>query len=97
VVFYVCVRVSYHKRDASESALRNICSYPWEQVVQAAYRKYPNPHNPSVVATDVVERKVFGGKILTKRLLATSWNVPFLVTKVVLPLPVMELLRLLCR
>ena len=57
-------------------------SYPWEQVVQAAYRKYPNPHSPNVVATDVVERKVVCGKISTKRILATDWNVPYLVTKV---------------
>ena len=58
------------------------CSYPWEQVVQAAYKKYPNPHNPNVVATDVVERKVCGGNISTKRILATDWNIPYLVTKV---------------
>ena len=58
------------------------CSYPWEQVVQAAYKKYPNPHSPNVVATDVVERKVNCDKIITKRILGTKWNVSYLVTKV---------------
>ena len=56
--------------------------YSWDKVVQAAYRKYPNPYNPNVIATDVVERKVYPGKIITKRLLTMSWNLPYIVKKV---------------
>lgn len=78
----------------------NLHSYPWEQVVQAAYRKYPNPYNPSVVGTDVVERDVSCGKITTKKLIATVWNLPSLVTKVDsdVSLPMIELICFLdCR
>ncbi|XP_022110483.1 PRELI domain containing protein 3A-like [Acanthaster planci] len=32
--------------------------HPWETVAKAAWRKYPNPMNNSVVGVDVVERRV---------------------------------------
>ncbi|XP_065914290.1 PRELI domain containing protein 3B-like [Dysidea avara] len=60
-----------------------VFEYPWDQVVQAAYRKYPNPYNPKVIANDVVERKVSCKKIFTKRLLTMNWNLPYLVKKIV--------------
>ena len=56
--------------------------YPWDQVVQAAYKKYPNPYNPNVIANDVVERRVSCGRIFTKRLLTMNWNLPYIVRKV---------------
>uniref|UniRef100_H2YJ16 PRELI/MSF1 domain-containing protein n=1 Tax=Ciona savignyi TaxID=51511 RepID=H2YJ16_CIOSA len=36
----------------------HIFSHPWEKVVEAALRKYPNPESPNVTGTDVFERKV---------------------------------------
>ena len=58
------------------------CSHPWEVMARAAYRKYPNPQNPSVIALDTLERRVSGGKLYSHRLFSTLWNVPPLVLKV---------------
>ena len=58
-------------------------SHPWETVVTAAWRKYPNPHNPAVIGMDVVDRKVDEQGILrSHRLLSTSWGLPGWATKV---------------
>jgi hypothetical protein len=55
--------------------------HPWETVVQAAMRKYPNPLNTAVKSTDVVEREVREDGVLTsERLLSTEWNIPNWVT-----------------
>ncbi|XP_064598930.1 PRELI domain containing protein 3B-like [Liolophura sinensis] len=52
-------------------------THPWETVVQAAWRKYPNPMNPSVVGIDVVERSVTPSGILkSHRLMSTAWGLP---------------------
>ena len=45
-------------------------------VTQAAWRKYPNPLNPSVVAIDIVDRQIKEGKLLSHRLITTQWGVP---------------------
>ena len=45
-------------------------------VTQAAWRKYPNPLNTSVVAIDIVDRKIKEGKLHSHRLLTTRWGVP---------------------
>ncbi|XP_071091686.1 PRELI domain containing protein 3B-like [Haliotis cracherodii] len=58
--------------------------HPWETVVKAAWRKYPNPMNPSVQGIDVVERQVTpDGKLKSHRLLSTSWGLSAWVTKIV--------------
>lgn len=51
-------------------------SHKWETVVQAAWRKYPNPFNPAVIGTDVVERKVENGILKSHRLMSTCWGIP---------------------
>lgn len=51
-------------------------SHPWETVAQAAWRKYPNPMNTAVVATDVVERTVVDGVLHTHRLVSSRWYFP---------------------
>ncbi|XP_022662966.1 PRELI domain containing protein 3B-like [Varroa jacobsoni] len=51
-------------------------NHPWEVVTQAAWRKYPNPLNPSVVAIDIVDRNVHGGQLHSHRLITTKWGVP---------------------
>lgn len=56
--------------------LRFHYSYPWETVVQAAWRKYPNPMNTAVVGIDVVDRKVTNGILFTHRLVMSKWKFP---------------------
>lgn len=51
-------------------------NYPWETVVQAAWRKYPNPMNTAVVGIDVVDRKVTNGILFTHRLVMSKWKFP---------------------
>ncbi|XP_018573340.1 protein slowmo [Anoplophora glabripennis] len=51
-------------------------NHPWETVATAAWRKYPNPHNPAVIGTDVVERRVVGGVLHTHRLVSSIWYFP---------------------
>ena len=62
------------------------CAYsrhPWETVVHAAWRKYPNPINPAVKGIDVLERKISkDGVLRSERILKTEWDVPSWVTSV---------------
>ncbi|KAF7275234.1 hypothetical protein GWI33_012058 [Rhynchophorus ferrugineus] len=51
-------------------------NHPWETVATAAWRKYPNPHNPAVIGTDVIERKVIDGVLHTQRLVSSVWYFP---------------------
>jgi len=52
-------------------------AHPWQTVVQAAWRKYPNPLNPAVVGIDVVDRNITNNGILkTHRLISTEWGLP---------------------
>ncbi|XP_022189623.1 protein slowmo isoform X1 [Nilaparvata lugens] len=60
-------------------------NHPWEMVCQAAWRKYPNPMNPAVIGTDVIERKVEGGVLLTHRLVSSKWGLPRWVQSIVGP------------
>ncbi|ESN93084.1 hypothetical protein HELRODRAFT_69402 [Helobdella robusta] len=58
--------------------------HPWETVVQAAWQKYPNPMNPSVVGIDTVECSVEKpGKLLMHRILSTEWGWPNWVTSLI--------------
>lgn len=54
----------------------NHFSHPWETVAHAAWRKYPNPMNPAVIGTDVVDRKVVDGVLHTHRLVSSTWYFP---------------------
>jgi len=62
-------------------------SHPWEKVVQAAWRKYPNPMNPSVTAIDVLDRRIDDqGVMHTQRLLSSGtnrWGIPQWVQSIV--------------
>ncbi|KAM5222378.1 PRELI domain containing protein 3A [Ctenodactylus gundi] len=61
----------------------HVFGHPWETVIKAAMRKYPNPMNPSVVGVDVLERGVDGrGRLHSLRLLSTEWGLPSLVTTI---------------
>lgn len=45
-------------------------------MAQAAWRKYPNPMNPAVIGTDVVDRQVVNGVLHTHRLVGSTWYFP---------------------
>ncbi|XP_062915613.1 PRELI domain containing protein 3A isoform X5 [Mobula hypostoma] len=54
--------------------------HPWETVIKAAMRKYPNPMNPNVVGVDVLERNLdTRGRLHSQRLLCTEWGIPSIV------------------
>uniref|UniRef100_A0A3B3U378 PRELI domain containing 3A n=2 Tax=Poecilia latipinna TaxID=48699 RepID=A0A3B3U378_9TELE len=58
----------------------HIFSYPWETVIKAAMRKYPNPMNPNVVGVDVLDRSLDSeGRLHSHRLLSTEWGLPSIV------------------
>ncbi|TWW79520.1 PRELI domain containing protein 3A isoform X1 [Takifugu flavidus] len=58
----------------------HVFSYPWETVIKAAMRKYPNPMNPNVIGVDVLERNLDeGGRLHSHRLLSTEWGLPAIV------------------
>ncbi|CAG12899.1 unnamed protein product, partial [Tetraodon nigroviridis] len=58
----------------------HVFSYPWETVIKAAMRKYPNPMNPNVIGVDVLERSLDeGGRLHSHRLLSTEWGLPAIV------------------
>ncbi|XP_030225925.1 PRELI domain containing protein 3A isoform X2 [Gadus morhua] len=58
----------------------HVFSYPWETVIKAAMRKYPNPMNPSVVGVDVLDRGLdTAGRLHSHRLLSTEWGLPGIV------------------
>ncbi|CAH0394662.1 unnamed protein product [Bemisia tabaci] len=60
-------------------------NHPWEKVVEAAWRKYPNPMNPAVTGIDVVDRQVSDGVLITKRLIASQWGLPGWAVSIVGP------------
>lgn len=62
-------------------------SHPWETVVQAAWRKYPNPMNTAVIGTDVVERDIKDGVLHSHRIVSSQWHFPKWVEKVSTLLP----------
>ncbi|XP_061451011.1 PRELI domain containing protein 3A isoform X1 [Rhineura floridana] len=54
--------------------------HPWDTVIKAAMRKYPNPMNPSVVGVDVLDRSLDKqGRLHSHRLLSTEWGLPSIV------------------
>ncbi|XP_076992138.1 PRELI domain containing protein 3A [Tamandua tetradactyla] len=58
----------------------HVFRHPWDTVIKAAMRKYPNPMNPCVVGVDVLERMVDGqGRLHSHRLLSTEWGLPAFV------------------
>ncbi|GCC35314.1 hypothetical protein chiPu_0013797 [Chiloscyllium punctatum] len=70
---------------SSSRVLRTVTSlfattHPWETVIKAAMRKYPNPMNPNVIGVDVLERNLdTRGRLHSHRLLSTEWGLPSIV------------------
>lgn len=53
----------------------HVFNHPWEKVVEAALRKYPNPETPNVASTDIIEREVDGeGKLQSRRIISSYWS-----------------------
>lgn len=60
-----------------ETRANHVFQHPWDTVVQAVWRKYPNPLTKSVVGTDIVERSISKeGVLQTHRLMKTKWHIP---------------------
>jgi len=58
---------------------QHIFRHPWEQVVEAALRKYPNPETPNVFSTDIVDRQIDeNGRLLSTKMITSVWNGPFM-------------------
>jgi len=60
-----------------------VFNHPWEKVTQAAWRKYPNPMNPSVGVIHVVERTVKDGGLRSHRLVGCHWGLPSWIATIV--------------
>ena len=80
------VQVSHEHRNNIQTLLideSTFHSHPWEVMVEAAYRKYPNPYNPNVKSLDILERRISSpGKLFSRRLFCTMWCLPYIVVKV---------------
>ncbi|XP_065353002.1 protein slowmo [Cloeon dipterum] len=61
----------------------HIFDHPWETVTKAAWRKYPNPMNPAVIGTDVIEREVKDGILHSHRLVSSKWYFPSWARKII--------------
>ncbi|XP_064393903.1 PRELI domain containing protein 3A-like [Halichondria panicea] len=79
---------SDEQEDQTEWSNVHVFNFPWERMVEAAYRKYPNPYSSSVHSLDTLERSVtaapgeaVGTRILSRRLFCTRWNIPSFITR----------------
>ena len=45
-------------------------------MVQASWRKDPNPITTSVIGTDIIDRKVENGILKSHRLISTAFGIP---------------------
>jgi len=62
----------------------HVFNHPWETVVLASWRKYPNPINSSVTGFDTVDRTVdTTGQMKTHRVLSTEWGCPEWITRLI--------------
>jgi len=49
--------------------------HSWENVVEAALRKYPNPESKNVIGTDIFDRHIdSNGKLHSRRLITSIWS-----------------------
>ncbi|VDM43509.1 unnamed protein product [Toxocara canis] len=58
------------------------CSHPWNTVVSAAWRKYPNPMNRAVTGMDVLKQEVLENNSLrSERIIQSRFSIPSWATK----------------
>ncbi|ENN72685.1 protein preli-like isoform X1 [Dendroctonus ponderosae] len=53
-----------------------IFNYSWEQVAQGFWKRYPNPNSKHVLSEDTVSRELKSGKLVSKRILTKTNNIP---------------------
>ncbi|XP_068244501.1 PRELI domain-containing protein 1, mitochondrial [Palaemon carinicauda] len=53
-----------------------VFKFPWEQVAQGIWQRYPNPESTHVLSEDTVVRKVVGNCLHSKRLLTKTNRMP---------------------
>ena len=53
-----------------------VFQYNWQQVAQAFWKRYPNPHSSHVLSEDTIFREVKDNKLYTKRILTKTNRVP---------------------
>lgn len=53
-----------------------VFNFTWDQVAQAFWQRYPNPHSGHVLSEDTLAREVKNGKLHSKRLLTKTNRVP---------------------
>lgn len=59
-------------------------NHSWETVAQSQWRKYPNPHNTSVLGTDVLDRYVSSdGSLHSHRLITSDFGLALWVQKLI--------------
>ncbi|EYC10666.1 hypothetical protein Y032_0054g2486 [Ancylostoma ceylanicum] len=63
----------------------HVFDHDWETVVNAAWRKYPNPMNQGVTGMDVLRQTLQAGKILSERIIQSHFHIPSWATKVEYP------------
>ncbi|XP_043227863.1 PRELI domain-containing protein 1, mitochondrial-like isoform X1 [Amphibalanus amphitrite] len=51
-------------------------NHPWDQVVQAFWERYPNPHSSHVLTEDTVARRLEGGCLRSKRIVTKTNRMP---------------------
>ncbi|KAG0728807.1 Protein preli-like [Chionoecetes opilio] len=54
----------------------SVLKFPWEQVAQGIWQRYPNPESSHVLSEDTVVREVVGGVLHSKRLLTKTNRMP---------------------
>ncbi|XP_071531587.1 PRELI domain-containing protein 1, mitochondrial [Panulirus ornatus] len=54
----------------------SILKFPWEQVAQGMWQRYPNPESSHVLSEDTVVRKVIGHQLHSKRILTKTNRMP---------------------
>uniref|UniRef100_F1KUI9 Protein slowmo 2 n=1 Tax=Ascaris suum TaxID=6253 RepID=F1KUI9_ASCSU len=60
----------------------HVFDHPWNMVVSAAWRKYPNPMNKAVTGMDVMKQEVRNGSSLrSERIIQSRFSIPAWVTK----------------
>ncbi|OAF66765.1 hypothetical protein A3Q56_05385 [Intoshia linei] len=54
----------------------HVFDHPWETVMEAAVKKYPNPLCQHVIAVDTIDHKIKNDKLHLNKLITLTWNIP---------------------
>ncbi|CAJ0578367.1 unnamed protein product, partial [Mesorhabditis spiculigera] len=59
----------------------HVFEHPWDTVVNAAWRKYPNPMNGAVTNMDVLSQRIDEGVLKSERIIQSHFSIPSWATK----------------